>query len=182
MRRAYGIASRACLNMRAGLAQMRMAQTFREVHHHFAGPVASLATAAFLCGRAYGQHEAGVETPDDPEVAHELVSDPKLEEPLREIRAVAEEALLQVADTLQYAVGKAYAVDLLSQWDGFHRFCQDNLGIDPVVLLRALGLEQGDPAAEVRNTYTSATADGTEITRWTAEWSRTWQRRFRDGR
>ena len=49
MRRVHGIASRVCLNMRAGLAQIRMAQTFREVYHHFAGPVERFATAAFLC-------------------------------------------------------------------------------------------------------------------------------------
>jgi hypothetical protein len=167
------------ISISAGGAADLLAETFREVHQQFAEPVARLATAAFLCGRAHAQHEASAAVPDNPAAAHELVSDPQLKEPLREIRAVANEAALQVADTLQHVVAEAYAVDLLSQWEGFHRFCQDYFGIDPLMLLRAFGLEQDDPAEELRAAFPKAAADEAVSTTFRVQWGRSWRRRFK---
>jgi hypothetical protein len=182
MRRAYGIASRVCLNMRAGLARIRMAQAFQDTASHFAGPLSKFATAAYLCGRACGRTDGGLPSagPEDASrVAKEVASDAGLQEQLAEIREVAAEVVGDVADTLHHTVGEADAVDLLSQWEGFVRFCQDNLGIVPLVLLRALALEQSDPAAEVRAAHPSAKATETEIRRWLAQWTRGWERRFK---
>ena len=68
MRRAYSIAATVCLNMRAGLARVRMARAFRETADAFAAPVELVARVAFLYGRAYGRSEAGaVERVDVPE-------------------------------------------------------------------------------------------------------------------
>jgi hypothetical protein len=101
-----------------------------------------------------------------------------LRQHLTEIREIACEAVLQIVDTLQYAVGEAHAVDLLSQWEGFRRFCDNALGVEPLVLFRALGLENGDPSEELRSAYPHAAANDAEVTRWAAQWARGWDRRF----
>jgi hypothetical protein len=59
MRRSFAIAAMACLNMRGGLAQLRMTGAFSEVCKEFAGTLARFAEVAFLYGRAYGHWEAG---------------------------------------------------------------------------------------------------------------------------
>jgi hypothetical protein len=60
-------------------------------------------------------------------------------------------------------VGEADAVELLSQWEGFARFCREALRVEPLVLLLALGLGHGDPAAEVRAAYPDAAVDEAEV-------------------
>jgi hypothetical protein len=84
----------------------------------------------------------------------------------------------EVADTLHYAVGEADAAELLSQWEGFTRFCRDALRIEPLVLLRALGLGHGDPAVEVRAAFPDAAVDEAEVSRWSVQWTHGWARRF----
>jgi hypothetical protein len=76
------------------------------------------------------------------------------------------------------AVGEADAVELLSQWEGFARFCREALRVEPLVLLLALGLGHGDPAAEVRAAYPDAAVDEAEVARWSVQWARGWERRF----
>jgi hypothetical protein len=161
-----------------------MAQAFREVAPMFAGPVAQFATAAFLCGRARGRSEAGLNSagPDDPEaVAAELIAAGGIDEQRSEINAVAEEVLRQLADTLYSAVAAADGVEVLSQWEGFTRFCRDAVGAEPQSLLRGFGLEAGDPVAQVRSAGNVA-ADETDVARWSAQWARGWTRRFHGSR
>jgi hypothetical protein len=182
MKRAYSIAATVCLNMRAGLAQIRMAEKFRELHRHFAGPVAQVAIAAFLCGRAHGHAEAKLPVGPLPSnsvaLAEDLISDTGLQDQLPEIREVAEEAVLQMADTLHYAVGESVAENLLSQWDGFGTFCIDVLRMEPVTLTRALGLGVDDPLIEIHAVYPDICPDSLRSSRWTAEWKRSWASRF----
>lgn len=77
MKRAYHITMTVALNMREGLARIRMAKAFKEMAHLFSHEVAKLATAAYLCGRVNGWAEAGLDSagPEDPEaIAKELVA------------------------------------------------------------------------------------------------------------
>ena len=102
VRRAYGIAVTVCLNMRQGIARIRMAKAFKDTSSHFAGPVARIVTAAYLCGRSDGRAEAGGHAEQVPsngvEMVEMLTSDVSLQGQLDEIRSVAEEAVGQFAD------------------------------------------------------------------------------------
>ena len=101
---------------------------------------------------------------------------------LAELRGVAEVAMREVGDTLTYAMGVAHAADLLSQWEGFGRFCRELLEVEPLTLLRALRLEQDDPAAEVLASYPDAEADEATAAEWAGKWTREWELRFRPPR
>ena len=43
---------------------------------------------------------------------------------LKEVREISAEGVRKVAETLQYAVGEAHATEVLSQWEGYGRFCR----------------------------------------------------------
>jgi hypothetical protein len=181
MRLAHTIAGRVCLNMRAGLAQIRMAKVFCEQAGQFAGPSIRVAQAAFLYGREYGKWELGaIDTiclPDAPTLAEDVAAHPDLGEQLKEAREVAEEAMGKVAETLLGAVGELHANDLLSQWEGFARFCRESLGVEPITMLRAFGLGQQDPAMEVRSVYPLSRTDDTTVAEWARRWAWSWERR-----
>ncbi len=184
VRRAFQVTSIVCLNMRAGIARIRMAQMFKETSPHFAQPVAKLATAAYLCGRAQGRAEAGGDPGPGPADAKAMVamvkSDARLRGELGEIRSLAEETLWKVADWLSYAVGQADAADLLAQWEGFGRFCRNCLGLEPLVVTEAFGLGKVDVEAEMMETVPDAAPDEAESARWAEQWCRGWERRFGD--
>ena len=91
---------------------------------------------------------------------------------------VAGEGVQQVADLLCHATGEAHPADVLSQWEGFGRFCRDELGTEPLTLLAAFGLEQVDPAAEVRASHPDAKADEAAAALWARNWTAVWGRRF----
>ena len=185
MRRAYVIASRACLDLQAGLAQLRLGRAFHEHAGQFAGPSIQLAQVAFLYGRAYGKWEAGmidtIGLPDAKMLADEVVADPELGRELDELRALAEDAVQQSAGKLRDAVGRVHATELLSRWEGFGRFCRESLGLDARLLMRAFGLECGDVVAEVRSVCPEAKADEAAAGEWARRWTRTWSRRFGEG-
>ena len=182
IRRAYGIASRVCLNMRAGLAQLRMARLFHEQADCFAGPVARLAHLVFLYGRECGKSEAGaiacIALPDRATVDREIAEDAELGRPLDDITELAGEALGAVASHLVVATAKVHASDLLSQWEGFGRFCRESLGVEPLTLTAAFGLGRNDPAAEIRENHPDAAPDPQAVSNWAECWARNWSRRF----
>jgi hypothetical protein len=185
MLHAYMIASRAWLDLQPGLAQLRMAVAFQSCAGQFAGPVARLAQAALLYGRAYGRWEAGaIETvglPDAKALADEVAADPELGTQLEELRTLAGEAMELSAGNLLDMVGRVHATDLLSRWDGFGRFCRQSLGLEPLVLMRAFGLGCGDVEAEVRAACPDAAISDAAAAAWAGQWTRTWQRRFAAG-
>jgi hypothetical protein len=182
MKRAYMITATVCLNMREGLAQLRMARAFREMSEQFSGPVLRLATAALLWGRAYGHWEAGavaeVGVPEPEALATELRANPYLKEQLGELRDGVGEAMAMVAGEVLDATGEAHAGELLAQWEGFNRFCREELGLEPGAVTAAFGLGGDDPAAEVRATCPDAVAEEAEVARAAEQWTRTWRRRF----
>lgn len=59
-------------------------------------------------------------------------------------------------------------VEALSQWEGFGRFCRNQLGVEALTLLRAYDLCKEDPAAEVRASCPDATADEARAARTAA--------------
>jgi hypothetical protein len=182
MRLAHMIASRVCLNMRAGLAQIRMAKVFIEQAGNFAGPSVRVAQAAFLYGREYGKWELGaidtIDLPDAPTRVDDVAADPELGRPLEELREVSEEAMRQSARAQLDAVGQLHASDLLSQWEGFERFCGESLGVAPVTVFRAFGLGHQDPAVEVRSVYPMTQEDEATAADWARRWAWSWQRRI----
>jgi hypothetical protein len=69
-------------------------------------------------------------------------------------------------------------VEALSQWEGFGRFCRRQLGVEPLTLLHAYGIDWDDPAAEVLATYPEAKVDEAKAAQWEGSWAREWERRF----
>lgn len=182
VRRAYMITMAACLNMREGLARIRMGKAFRETSEHFADPVKMAAQVAFQYGREYGKWEAGaidsIDLSNSDVLAADVKASPDLKQQLAELREVAGEVTRRVADALHEATYIAHAADLMAHWEGFGRFCRELLGVEPLVMTMAFGLGNGDPAADIRAARGDAEAHEAEVERWTAEWSWTWRRRF----
>jgi hypothetical protein len=153
--------------MRAGLARIQMAGRSRELSDHSAHGPTTLAQMAFLFGRAYGHWEAGkvesVDVPDAKALAAEVRADPALKQQLDELRELGRDVTRRLADTLHYAAGEADADDLLSQWEGFGRFCRETLGMEPLTVAQAYGLQHEDPDAKVRKTCLDAAVDPTKV-------------------
>ena len=182
MKRAYLIALMVSLNMRQGLGQIRAAVALSKSCKDFAHWPTLAVQGAFLYGRLYARWEAGGEEfgsmPVGKALDEEFERCPDLKGVLEELREAGEWAMEQVGDTLTYAVGLMNAADLLSQWEGFGRFCRQSLGVEPMTLLRALRLEQEDPEAEVLASYPDAKADEAKAAGWAEDWRRSWERRF----
>jgi hypothetical protein len=101
-----------------------------------------------------------------------------LGEQLDELRDVVGETVERVVQEIHASVGQVHATEILSMWEGFGRFSRATLGIEPLTLVRAYGLQRDDPAEEVLTIYPDAKPDMPEVTRWIAKWSRGWERRF----
>ena len=161
---------------------MRSARMFCELHEYFAEGPTLVATTAFLFGRQYGWWECGeierIDLPDKEALEAEQEERPDLREQLREVKEISELGVLRVAETLKYAIGEAHAVEILSQWEGFGRFCRDVLRVEPRTLLAAYGLWRDDPAAEVLGVYPDAKLDEAQTAHWADNWKQNWDRRF----
>jgi hypothetical protein len=183
MRRAYMIASRVCLNIQSGLAQLRLARAFHNDAARFADPVVRLAQITLLYGRAYGHWEAGcidaIALPDPAGLDKEIEADADLQTQLVSVTEVAEDAVKQVAGRLMELVLDGYAVDLLSRWEGFGRFCHHLLGVGPMTIAMSFRLLQGDPTAEIRSARPSVKADELRAQEWEREFSKGWERLFK---
>jgi hypothetical protein len=182
MRRAYLIALMVSLNMREGLAQIRMAKIFCGMAPDFGRGPELLAKTAFLYGREYGKWEAGkieqIGLIDPKALVAELEADPELRRQMDDIKDLVPDAMKGVADALQDAVGEAFAVDVLSQWEGFGRFCREALAVDPLTLLKALRLAKQDPAADLLEVYPESVVDDAKAAEWESTWQKNWDRRF----
>jgi hypothetical protein len=182
VRRAYSIAATVCLNMREGLARIGMAEALRLTAGDLAVVPAKVAQVALLYGRAYGHWEAGaveqVDLPDPKALAAEVAANDYLGEQLDELRDAVGECVDRVVQEIHAAVGRVHATEVLSMWEGFGRFCRETLGIEPLTLVRAYGLQREDPAADVRAVYPDATPDEGESARLTERWTRSWEKRF----
>jgi hypothetical protein len=168
---------------RMTVAQLReqYREAFGETYRDFAAGPALVATTAFLYGREYGRWECGaIESIglQEEAMAAELEQNPDLREHLQQVREIAAEGVLKVAETLREATGEALAVELLSQWEGFGRFCRRSLGMEPMVLVTAFGFGTEDPAAEVLASHPDAAADEAKAAEWARNWARNWERRF----
>ena len=182
MKRAYLIALLATINLKWRVEQVRSAEMFCKLHKYFAEGPTLVATTAFLYGRQYGYWECGVieeiGLPDKAALEAEQQEGPDLKEQLKEVRDIAAEGVKRVAETLKYAIGEAHAMEILSQWDGFGRFCRDVLGVGPLTLLAAYALGQGDLAAEVLGAYPDAAVDEARAAHWADVWKQNWDWRF----
>jgi hypothetical protein len=182
MKRAYLIALLATINLKWRVEQVRSAELFVRLHGDFAWGPTLVATTAFLYGRMYGHWECGaiesIPLVDPEQLEAEQEERPDLREQLKEVREIAAEGVKRVAETLKYAIGEAHAAEILSQWEGFGRFCRDVLRVEPQTLLAAYGLWRDDPAAEVLATYPDAKFDEAKAAQWAGNWTREWDRRF----
>jgi hypothetical protein len=178
MHRAYII---ALMNMRRGLSQVWMAKTFREMAPDYGYGPELLAKVAFLHGREYGKWELGaieqIELIDAKALVAELDTNQGLRQQMDDVKELVGEAMAKVAETLMAAVGEAFASDLLSQWEGFGRFCKEVLALEPLTLLKALKLAEKDPAAQVLESYLDAKPDEAKAAEWKQTWTRNWERR-----
>ena len=143
---------------------------------------AVVARCVFLFGSQYALWEAGVieqvELPDLDGLKAEVKERPDLNEQLRELREIAEEAVLQVAEAVQETVGIGFGEEALSQWEGFTRFCRRCLGVEPLTLLAAYGVRCEDPASEVLAVFPGAKADEAKAEERAGHWAGEWGRRF----
>jgi hypothetical protein len=182
MKRAYMIASMVTINLKGRLEQIRAAVMFCELHKDFAWGPTLVATSALLYGRQYGLWECGaigrIDTPDPDNVESELKGQPELREQLRELQEVAADAVGRVAEELKFAMGQAHAAAVLSEWEGFGRFCRSHLSTEPLTVMRAYGLLPEDPAAQVLATYPDAKVDEAKAEERAGHWARGWERRF----
>jgi hypothetical protein len=182
MKRAYMIAMLVTINLKWRVEQIRAARLFCELHKDFAWGPSLVATTAFLYGREYGRWECGaidsIPLIDAGETATLLKARPDLKEQLKEVQEISAEGVKRVAETLKYAMGEAHAVEVLSQWEGFGRFCRESLGVEPLTLISAYGLGHDDPAVEVLASYPDAKADEAKAAEWERNWARSWSRRF----
>ena len=182
MKRSYTIAMMVTINLKWRLEQMRGAKLFRDLHGDFVWPPQLVATTAFLYGREYGRWECGaiesIPLIDAGETAALMRERPDLKEQVGEVQEIARESLKTVAEWLQYAMGEAHAAEVLSQWEGFGRFCRSHLGAEPLAVMRAYRMTIGDPAAEVLAVYPEAKVDEATAAHWEQNWAREWGRRF----
>ena len=75
-------------------------------------------------------------------------------------------------------MGYAHATEVLSQWEGYGRFCRNHLGLEPMTVLHGYGLWRDDPAAEVLAGCPDAEVDEAMAAHWEGNWAREWERRF----
>ena len=141
-----------------------------------------MATTALLYGREYGRWECGaiesISMIDAGQTAALLKEHPELKEQVAEVQEIACESLKTVAEWLQYAMGQAHATEILSQWEGYCRFCHRHLGVEATTVMRAYRLIAGDPAAEVLAVYPDAKADEEKAEERAGHWAGEWERRF----
>ena len=83
-----------------------------------------------------------------------------------------------MAETMKCSIGEAHAAEVLSQWEGFGRFCRQHLGVEPRTVMSAYRLGSDDPAAEVIGAYPDAAVDEAKAAEWDGNWRRSWERRF----
>ena len=182
MKRAFMTTAFAMTNIRRGLAMVESAQIFRDCHREFAGGPTLVATTAFLYGRKYGHGECGaieeIDLPDLEVLKAEVKQRPDLKTQLRDVRAIAAEGVKKVAETMMEAMGEGLAGEILSQWEGFARFCRGSLGLEPMTVAKAYGLGTEDPEQEVLAEFPDAKADEAKTAEWAEKWTGNWDRRF----
>jgi hypothetical protein len=185
MRRAYMIAATVVLNMREGLVRIRMAEALRQHVPQMAVGPAKVAEVAFLYGREYGKWEAGaieqIDLPEREKLEAEIAANPELKEQLDQLREAVEECVGGVLDEVRGLIGTAHPTEVLSMWNGFGEFCRDALGVDPLTVVRAYGLQQVDPTVDVLTAYPDAVPDTAEAARWATDRARSWANRFARG-
>jgi hypothetical protein len=86
-----------------------------------------------------------------------------LGEQLDELRDAVRETMDRVVLDIHAAVGRVDATAVLSMWEGFGRFWREMLGMEPLVLVQAYGLQRDDPAPTI---YPDAKRDEAESARW----------------
>ena len=185
VQRAYLIVLLAMANLQKPLAVIRCSGVLVDNHREFAHPPTLVATCAFLFGRQYGMWECGaieeVEIPDLDGLKEEVKARPDLKRQLKELRECAELSVLRVAEEVWESVGVGVAVEALSQWEGFRRFCRKQLGVEAMTLLRAYEINWEDPAAEVLAIYPDAKFDEARAAEREGHWAGEWERRFESG-
>ena len=143
-----------------------------------------LAETVFVLGRSYGRCEAGaaddVDLPEGPErrVAAQLCANPDLGRQLVELRAVALGVVQRFADLPHDVVCQPNREDLLSRWEGFAKFSEEDLGLAAATVLPGFRLGEDEPASELKAASPGAVADAAAVENWHHYWSALWRRQF----
>lgn len=177
MRRLGVLALATALDLRGRLTVLRMVSSFGTHGHGLCDPTfGRLMQAAYLAGRERGRWEAGA--------ADETAApgdDPDLREDLDEVTACAALGTDAVAAAIKEAAGEIHAVEVLTRWEVFHRFCQITVGMDGAAVMRAWGFSDGDPGAEARVAYPGARPDEAWAAAEADALARGWAERFGGG-
>jgi hypothetical protein len=185
----FAAAAIATASIRADLEVLRALATVKEiigVFRRFAEEGAEDAFQAGWLARGAADREKAAaaegggtaaatdQADDDDESGDDLA--PAAEEELgaaRELAAVKLDIAVRVVDRRE---GDHRAVSLLSAWEGLGRFARDSCGVEPLALVKAWRLLDGDPAAEVRKMYPKAKAEEALAAQWHASLAGPWER------
>jgi hypothetical protein len=142
-----------------------------------------VAQTVFLYGRAYGQWESGA-TEELDLSAMDIIkgkepgdADRDLQIQLEEMRRAARDGTDRIRKHLVGAV-EVVAIEALSCWDGFTRFCRDSAGVEPMVLMRGWGLIDDDPAGEIVRLYPHAESNQVQADAWRKNLAGCWVERL----
>ena len=94
------------------------------------------------------------------------------------MKEIAALGVKKVAEAVMEAMREGLAGEILSQWEGFARFCRNSLGLEPMTVVRAYGLANEDPEQEVLAEFPDAKADEARAAEWAGKWTGNWDRRF----
>jgi hypothetical protein len=175
----FSAAALTSLRIAPSLAIIRSLSFLSERSDTFSYWPTRVAEMVFLYGRAYGQWEAGATEKLDMS-ALELLKDKEpgegdadLQLQLADVREVARDGTARrgkyMVDTVE-----VLAVEALSCWEGFTRFCRDAAEVEPMVLMRAWGLIDEDPAAEIAGLYPAANPDEVQAAAWRENLASCW--------
>ena len=169
------------MELRERLAVLRLASAFGT---HGAGlcrlTFGPLMQAAYLAGRDRGRWEVGAaHLPEAERHSRKVVTaDPDLGRDLNEVAECVSLGTDQIAKVVREAAGEEHAVEVLTKWEGYGRFCRDTMGMEPLTVMRAWGLMDDDPAEVVRQVCPEARADEVQAEERSAAMSRWWVERF----
>jgi hypothetical protein len=142
-----------------------------------------VAEMVFLYGRAYGRWEAGAAEEIDTSTLEILKGkepgegNADLQVQLAEVREVARDGTARLVKYMVNTV-EVLAIEALSCWEGFTRFCSETAGVEPMVLMRGWGLIHEDPAAEIARLYPAAKPDSDQAEAWRENLASCWVGRF----
>jgi hypothetical protein len=179
----FSAAALTALRIAPSLAIIRSLSFLSEWSETFNFWPTRVAEMVFLYGRAYGRWEAGTTEEIDMSALEILKGkepdkgDSALQLQLADVREVARDGAARLGKYMVDTV-EALAIEALSCWEGFTRFCRDTAGVEPMVLMQGWGLIHEDPTAEIARLYPAAKPNPAQAEAWRENLASCWAGRL----